>query len=326
SAMRFVNLLGTCRIDNSTLTSSNAAGHLVSVIVNAGDLTSLTLANSDFQDTVTSPLSGLAGFRINTEGAATASVTAMGCIFNNNWTRGFQGEALDSSTLNVYAQTSTFSNNAQGIWLSASDSAALNFDINNNTAFTDNDDENIFVGASSTATAISIVNGYIRNNSNIVGVSSSFTDLVVVEIEGAGGANVEISNNVITQQGLTRCIAAMTGDNPGDSASLHARILNNTISATGTVVSPPILAAGNEFGTLCTKIEGNAISIASLVGHIFLERNDASTVTLEQGVSGSVDPGTVLDDNNDPTAAPDVFAFGSPSVVPNGSCTQPTIP
>jgi len=326
SAMRFVNLLGTCRIDDSVLTSSTGAGHLVSVIVNAGDLTSLTLANSVFQGTANSTANGLAGFRITTSGTATASLNAMGCSFENNRTQGILGEAEGSSTLSVYALTSTFANNNEGVDLSALTNANLNFDINNNTAFTNNAGAAIYVSSSSMAPGASVVNGFIRNNNNIVGAPGVTEDTIIVRPDGATQMNVEINNNAITHQGISSCVYVSTSNSPlGDAPTLHARILNNTLTSTNSLAVYNLWVLPSSSATVCTKIEGNSISNASLTGHIGLLENGGN-LTLEQGASGSLDVATVLDNNNDPTTITDIFIGGAPSVVPNGSCTLPTIP
>ncbi|MCB9857582.1 MAG: tandem-95 repeat protein [Phycisphaerales bacterium] len=326
SAMRFVNLLGTCRIDDSVLTSSTGAGHVASVIVNAGDLTSLTLANSVFNNTANSPSNGLAGFRISTSGTATARVNATGCAFENNRTQGILGEAAGNSTLSVYAMMSTFVDNNEGIELSALDGGNLNFDINNNTAFTNNAGAAISVRSSSMAPSNSVVNGFIRNNNSIVGASGVTEDTIIVSPDGATQMNVEINNNVITHQGISSCVYVSTSNSPlGDAPTLHARILNNTLMSTNSLAISNLVVVATSSATVCTKIEGNSISNTSPTGHIDFSELGAN-LTLEQGASGSGVVATVLDDNNDPTTVSDIFVGGSPSVVANGSCTQPTIP
>lgn len=326
SAMRFLNLLGTCRVGNSTLTSSTGAGHVASVIVSAGDLTSLTLADSTFQNTANSTANGLAGFRISTSGTATARVSATGCSFANNRTQGILGEAEGNSTLSVYAMTSTFADNIEGIGLNALTNANLNFDINNNTAFTNNAGAAISVSSSSMAPSNSVVNGFIRNNNNIVGAPGVTEDTIIVRPDGATQMNVEINNNAITHQGISSGVYVSTSNSPlGDAPTLHARILNNTLTSTNSLAVFNLWVLPSSSATVCTKIEGNSISNASLTGHIGLLENGGN-LTLEQGASGSGDVATVLDDNNDPTTVADISVFDTPSVVPNGSCTQPTIP
>jgi|GEM_PF-2816977 len=326
-AMKFANLHGTCRIGNSALASSTSAEHLLEVINTTGTLTSLTVDQTNFENTSNSATNGGDGINIETQGTAVANITVDDCTFRNIRLQCISGTANGSSTLNATVQSSSFDNSFQGILLTASENGDIDFTIRNNLTFTNLTIDAIAIRSSATSTAASTVNGFIQGNTVAPNSTEPFANTISVIANGACNMSVEINNNIITHIGFDIGVNIISSFTGGSMAALSIRLLNNTIIGTNANADDLVNIQGTNSGSVCTKVEGNVITNASAFGaDIALRELNASTVTLETGVSASMDAGTVLDENNDPTAFGDVGVVGSPTVVPNGTCSSPTIP
>jgi len=129
--------------------------------------------------------------------------------------------------------------------------------------------------------------------------------------------SVEINNNIITHIGFDIGVNIISSFTGGSMAALSIRLLNNTIIGTNANADDLVNIQGTNSGSVCTKVEGNVITNASAFGaDIALRELNASTVTLETGVSASM----VLNANgvvptNGVGKAPNGIVFK-----PNGVC------
>lgn len=317
---------GTFVFDNilaEETVAGNNAEHLVEFINISGTM-NLTVSGSTFQGTTNSPI-GADGFLIETRGTANSTVSVTGSTFQNNATQGFQGSAIDNSALTVNIGTSTIRNNNEGIVLSAANNASLTFDINNNTEISGHTGTSIFVGTTSTATALSSVTGHIRNNGNIVN-NSAVNHGIIVFPSGDSVATVNIENNTITGSTTFRMINVTNTDNFGDFTDLAIRIVNNSVTNSDAAnnFNDTVYVEGDQDATVCAVISGNTVSTANGRDHIRLRERDApnTTVRLEQGSASIAATADAALETNNPATTPGTQIDGEAgvAVVSNGTC------
>ena len=122
--------------------------------------------------------------------------------------------------------------------------------------------------------------------------------------------------------GVSRGIFVDTPD-ANTTPGFTATVTNNSVSVLDNVAGLAGIAAQARRGTGCFDIRNNAVTYPNGVpGGIFglrLRQVAPGVANLEQGVSVSAAPLTVLDDNNPAT----VEVFGTVTVVGNNSCSPP---
>jgi hypothetical protein len=318
SGIKLTNLSGTLaagtnptRIKHTTVNGS--AANNVTILNTSGTLADLLVKNSTFRDPAAA--FGADGFNVETQNSAVATVRLEGNTFKSNFTQGFQGQASDSSTLTVNATLSnSFQSNNEGLVLSLSSGADLNFDISNNT-FTGQNGVSIFVGTSSTATSSADLRGKIVGN-NVDTPATGVNHSLITLPSGNSNAVIKIDGNTIVNNDGLRGINVTDTDVAGNATKLDVTVINNNVTV---LAADAIYVEGRNSATVCAKIENNTAT-SSTFG-INLRRRDLSAVNLERGVSASNVALQVLKDNN-PAIPPAQIRVqtGTPTVINNGTC------
>jgi VCBS repeat-containing protein len=259
SGIQFQNLSGT-----STITGSNIHNNFARqmTVFNTAGSGTLTITGSTFANS-TAP-NGQQGILWQTSGAANNTLTVNGSTFSSNASTALQADVVNAvALLNVNVGTSTFTSNGNAVVLDAS-AGTMTFDVHDNPTITNNLATAIVVfkiaGASST--------GFIRNNvigtlgvpnsgavcgggcdgirltSNGTGtLAATVTGNTVQQVDengilaralaGSSSMQVNISNNVLRDPagaGPLRAIQVESGGVAGDTTSVCANIVNNTIT------------------------------------------------------------------------------------------------
>lgn len=264
-------------------------GHGISVSNTGTGPLSFTLTNS----TITAAPSGFDGINFNIPSSGSfGTITIQNNTISNNGYAGISAsiQGTGSITKITVGTNNTFTNNQYGVILTASDTAAIDYDIRNNTMNGTYHQVGIFANDSvpnngSGAT----MEGYIRNNT--ITVSPALSNTIGINVISAGDGNIttEINGNTVNAFGDVG-IAVESKAGTGD---IHARIVNNTTSTTSaTSYAGLFLQSGNntpgETSLLCVNLSGNNISGgSSALADYVLDRYATPTTFQLQGISPS---------------------------------------
>jgi hypothetical protein len=316
---------GTNLIDNCLI--SGAVEHNIELYnYKAGSNFTFTVQNSDVQSN--SVASGSDGILIETSAAylGTATVVVDNVAFDDNKSQAVQASALGSSTIDITVSNNTVQRTSQGnegIVLSNGSNGRLIAQVTGNT-ISGLGGAAIFVGqvpGNANASASPNLVAVIANNS-VTHPTTATNHAILVFLTSTVGqvslANILIDNNIVNENstgGTSRPILVDTPDN-NTTPSFTATVTNNTVSV------DPIAGASMDVtarrGTGCFDVRNNT---ATGGFGVRVRQASPATVQLEQGVSGSLDPATVLAANN-PAGAP-TTVLGTVTVVGNNTCLVP---
>lgn len=208
------------------------------------------VTGSTFSNNGASTFAG-SNFNFLGEGTATMKLTATNNTFTGNATGptstvstltadGLHVDAAGTSTVNAHigdgtvGGRNTFNQNNVGIDLSVSNTAHLNFDVNNNVVIGSRAfGINFF--ANGAPGAVEVTNGFIRNNAvgnATVGSGSVLGNGITVDDEGGGTTTVLVDNNNVQHVGLgngTGFIAVTAYKQVAQTGTMNLTITNNNI-------------------------------------------------------------------------------------------------
>jgi hypothetical protein len=336
--IHFFNMLGTSTITNTSVTGSFDDN---TIIQNSGTGTgTLTVSGASAFSTSTQG----SGIVLGARNGANLTLDVDGATFDNNFSGGIPATASDdpavpgdSSNLVVNVTDSTFTNNNDGLDLSATQTSNTKFTATNNT-FSGNDFVAISVlgGAFSTA---GIVQGTISGNDiNIANGRPS--DALSVFQAGGDAVKAAITDNTITYAGTQRAMLIQAGQD--GNGSLDATVTSNDIDiqldGTGNAVAG-ILAQSAITGpgvttALCADLGGagalkntftHSLGGALAAGDLRVRQRNDGTVRLPGYAGAPTDVANVaayLTGRNTlvsaPTATADSSGFGG-----GAACAQP---
>ncbi|MDJ0866066.1 MAG: Ig-like domain-containing protein [Myxococcota bacterium] len=308
------------RIVNTTVRGSTE--HNVELVNTSGVLTELLVSNSSFADT--SAALGADGFLVETRGTARATLRVEDSSFADNQTQGFQGNAVDSSALDVTITGSLFVSNNEGVVLSVGGGADLDFDVSGNPGFTDHGGNAVSVVTSTNANGGARIDGTIADNT-VDG--SDFGDGVLVLVSGDARGAVAVTGNTVTGIDFGRGIFVQNGELDGDTAQLDVTVSGNSVTVDPTNASHGILVQSRKNAALCANVQGNAANAGAFSFGIRVRQRDASSFELERLTPGSVasEPVVIAHVGGENPGAASVDATISTSFtgVADGACETP---
>lgn len=260
ASVSFAQLTGTDTFSNDTI----SGGRLDNVQIenNSGTLTALTFSNCTIQNNSTST-DGNVGLQILSTNSAVMSASVSNCQFNGNRTVALQGNATDSSTLNLAATNNTFTGGNQGIEDDTSLSAHGTFDLNgNNVSGLTSSGIIVFAGDNS------VMSGLVRNNTVDNGGASNPGNGIAVTQSSNSNLRANVTGNTVTNVGQFYGIlvdAATGGANttaPSAGQALAQVAVTNNTSNVLSSAADAIRIEARRFSTVCARISGNTSSTA----------------------------------------------------------------
>jgi hypothetical protein len=275
---------------------------------------------------------GSDGILMEMQGTATANVTIRQCFFDDNKSQAVQAAANDDSAIDIRIEDSVVRRTAQGnegFVLSNGANGDLTARVLRNS-IAGIGGAAIFVGQTpGNASASSSLTAVIQGN--VIDHPATATNSAILAwfTSSPGGvvapANVLIDGNTVTERstnGVSRGIFVDTPD-ANTTPGFTTTITNNSVSVLDNALGLQGIAAQARRGTGCFDIRNNAVTYPNgTPGGVFglrLRQVAPGAANLEQGVSASAVPVTVLDDNNPAT----VEVLGTVTVVGNSSCSPP---
>ncbi|MCC8999988.1 MAG: Ig-like domain-containing protein [Candidatus Contendobacter sp.] len=267
---------------------------------------------------------GSDGIQIEMQGTATATIVIDRCLFRDNKSQPVQIAANDSSSATVTISESwarKFDQGNEGFLQSNGSNADLTTTVSNSHVNNFGGTE-IFVGQTAgNATASSMLTASIKDN--VVTHPTTATNHAIIgfltsTVGQVSNANILIENNNITESSTGGASRPLLVDTPDTSTTptFTASVLNNTITVDASAGSTADTTARR--GNGCFDVRNNTVGQSF---GIRVRQADPATVRLEQGISASVVPATVLDDNHPVGTVTSVL--GTISVVPNNTCLDP---
>jgi hypothetical protein len=264
AGIRFVDLLGTSTITNSTISGSSEDNIRISPTNSM--LTGLTITGGTIGPN--SAATGGHGISLIGTGTATATLTISGTTFNTNRSSAVLANVADSGNFTVNVDTSSFTNNGAAITLQSSESGDMTFGITNNTTITGSISNAIQYVAGSTSTPASLIRGTISGN--IIGGNTADTgsrDLrgIAFDMRGDQDAIVAVNSNTVKHTDFEGIwiSSADFGSLAGPSAKLDLTLRDNDVSApddnSGFPAAPlrGVVVESRHTTTLCMDIFSN---------------------------------------------------------------------
>jgi hypothetical protein len=260
------------------------------------------------------------------QGSASATVSVQNCFFDENKSQAMQAAANDNSFIDLTINNCTVQRTSQGnegFVLSNGNNGRLTTHVTNNN-ISGFGGVSIFVGqtpgnANALAGGVVGLIAVIKDNT-ITAPASATNHAIIAFLTSTVGqislANILIESNTIAQNSTSGTARPFLIDTPdaNTTPSFTATVLNNNVTFVdaGTGASADVTARR---GTGCFDVRGNTV-----FGPFGIRVRQAApaTVSLEQGVSGSNVPATVLDDNH--PAGTVTSVLGTITVVPNNNC------
>lgn len=333
SGLNGFNSSGTALLDNLLVRCS--IEHQIEIYQQSNSF-SATVSNSDIKDNSTA--SGSDGILIETHtdgnagtAAANGTITIQGNAFDDNKSQAAQAAANGDSVLDVTIDNNTVVRSSQGnegFVLSNGTDGRLTAHITNNN-ISGLGGTSIFVGqtagnANALAGGAVGLTAFIKGNTITTPINATNHALIAYLTSTVGQvslANILIESNTIAQNSTTGTARPFLVDTPdaNTTPSWTATVLNNNITFVdaGTGSSADVTARR---GAGCFDVRNN--TVAGPFG-IRVRQASPATVQLEQGVSGSAVPATVLDDNHPPGTVTSVL--GTITVVGNSTCLNPPL-
>ena len=300
----------------------------VEIVNRLGTLTDLLVDGCQFTDTKLHG-SGLGadGFNCEMQNTSVATMRMQNCFLSNNSTQGAQVSAIDSATLTFTLSSSTVTNNNEGFICNHSGNSDLICTVGGDAASQGNtfaaNATGAALGASSASncTASASQTTKIKFN-NVNAPSGNVNHAVIVFVSGTGTpSSIDVSNNTVVNNGFGQAILVDTPDN-GASPNFAVTANSNNITG-GSTTLHGVLVQARQNSTSCVLLQNTTGTVAGAGGSLARVRQaDTATFRLKQGVSASVDPLTVMRDNNG-ASLPANAVSGTITVVSNAACTTP---
>jgi len=318
NSVDLTNLRGLANaFSNSIFTASTTAERAVRVsnTIGTGTADVLTITDSTFQDTFSSPV-GADLLEMNLGGTARLSATITGSTFDDGRTNGIQMLVDGTATGVLNVSSCTLTDQGIGIDMGVTGSGSLTFDISGNPDITARPGYgttmvNLFTDDTATAT------GRVNNNPNIGSGGTGFSGFGIrFNINGSSNAVVEAVNNTIGNIGWDIGIDAVAR---GGNGRLDATITNNNVTLVDPFGLYDIRTQAQDSNTVCANVASNTASGVAIAA--YRERTSAagSTVLL-QGFNTNA---TTTWNNNGNTPAGSVSSSNNGTL---GGATCNTVP
>ncbi len=250
--LHFYNMLGTCAITGTTVTSS---GDDNVNIQNASGTSNITITGGSFNTGVLG-----SGLLFGPRVSSNTTINISGVTCNNNFSGGIVADASDLAAMEINVSGCTITNNNDAIQVSGA-SGNVKFDIHDNSNISLQDFVNITILKAAFSTG-GVLEGKIRNNT-ITTENGHTADGISVFNAGAGPLKISITGNTMNYAGTQRAIL-MQGGQDG-AAVLEGTITGNTIdiqldgtgNAVAGILAQVIVATPSGNGTtMCADIGG----------------------------------------------------------------------
>jgi hypothetical protein len=314
------------RIINSTVKQSVEFN--TEFINRTGTLTDLLIDGCQFSDTKLHAQGlGADGFNVEMQNTSNATMRMQNCFLSNNFTQGAQVSAIDSATLNFTLSSSTVTNNNEGFICNHSNNSDLICTVGGDAATQGNTFAANVTGAAlgassgSNCTAAASQTTKIKFN-NVNAPSGNVNHAVIVFVSGTGTpSSIDVSNNTVVNNGFGQAILV---DTPDSGASPNFAVTANSNNITGGPNTlHGVLIQARQSSTACVLLQNTTGTVAGAGGSLArVRQSDTALFRLKQGVSASVDPLTVMRDNNTPSLPANAVS-GTITVVSNATCTTP---
>lgn len=336
--LHFYNMVGTCSISNTSITSSGDDN--VNIQNNTTPIAppisfgTITISGGSFNTGVLG-----SGILFGIRGTSNTTIDIAGVTINNNFSGGVVADCYDNATMDVEVSTSTIINNNDAIAIS-SNNGNTKFDIHNNSNISGQDFGNIAILKAAFSTG-GILEGRIRNNT-ITTENGHVADNISVFNAGGGTLAIAITNNTIDYAGTQRAINLQGGQD--GASTLEATITGNNIdvkldgmgNAVNAILANSQVADPSGAGSsLCADI-GGAGGLANNITHslggtlaggdIRVRQRFSANVKLPGYGGGATDTAAVaayLDGRNNETSA-STASFASGIFTGGSACLQPS--
>lgn len=309
-----------CLIDNCKI--SGGVEHNTE-FYNQSNSFNLTISNTDITDNTVA--FGSDGALIEMQGTASATISVQNCFFDDNKSQPVQAAANDDSAIDITINACTVIRSTQGnegFVLSNGSNGDLTAHVTNNN-LSGLGGVMIFVGQTAgNATSSSNLIAVIKNNILSAPASASNHAIIAFLTSTVGQisqANILIESNTIAQNSTSGTARPFLVDTPdaNTTPNFTATVINNNVTFVDAATGASADVTARR-GTGCFDVRGN--TVAGPFG-IRVRQAAPATVSLEQGVSGSMVPATVLDDNH--PAGTVTSVLGTITVVSNTTCQAP---
>jgi hypothetical protein len=318
NSVDLTNLRGLANaFSNSIFTASTTAERAVRVsnTIGTGTADVLTITDSTFQDTFSSPV-GADLLEMNLGGTARLSATITGSTFDDGRTNGIQMLVSGTATGGLNVSSCTMTNQGIGIDMGVTGSGSLTFDVSSNpsiTARTGYGTTMVNLFTDDTASAI----GRVNNNPNIRSGGAGTSGFGIrFNINGNSNATVEADNNTISDIGWDIGIDAVAR---GGNGRLDATITNNNVTLVDFFGLYDIRTQAQDSNTLCANVVNNTASAVAIAAYRQRTSAAGSTVLL-QGFNTNA---TTTWNNNGNTPAGSVSSSNNGTL---GGATCNTVP
>jgi hypothetical protein len=343
--LHFYNMVGTCSITNTTITSSGDDN--INIQNNTTPIAPPT-ATSNITITGGSANTGVlgSGYLMGIRGTMNTTVTINGVTANNNFSGGIVIDTFDTATSSIEILNSTSTNNNDAISLS-SNNGNTKFDIHDNVSFAGTDFVRISILKAAFSTT-GTLQGKIRNNPIVV-TDGQTADGIFVFQAGAGALTVAITNNTFDYRGTQRAIAIQGGQDGGGTLDTTVTgnnfdiKLDGTLDAvTGIFAQAAVASPSGDNTVLCADLGGagalrnvftHTLGGNMVAGEMRLRQRFATTVKLPGYAGTSSDNAAVvayltgrntLVNSPTATATNDVGLGGAGFI--SGACQLPVFP
>ena len=294
--VRFDNVTGTSSVEACLFETTQIDPFGIEQTGSAA--ATITVDDSQFSDTATAA-PGNVGLQVQTFNTSSVALTVTNSTFLRNFSNGLEFLLNDSSGGSLTVGTSTFDANAIDINLDHQGAGqTVSFNIHDNTLrqTTGGLSNSIAIGLGSTATATTVLQGKIQNNtignSSVVGSGSSQGNGIVITPLGAGTITASLTGNTVVEVSGNDAFNMQPFQFTG---KVNLTLTSNTFSVDTTSINSAFgidIIAGNDpsdAGTICANITSNhANGNGSTVGSGLELLTGAGNPTVElQGYSGS---------------------------------------
>jgi hypothetical protein len=291
AGLRFIELLGTSSISNSTISGSYEDN--IRLTPASGTL-SLSITNTTVGP---NPLvTGGAGLNLISTGTSDVTIQISNSTFTGNQTGGVQTSSTGTGRQSVSATNSQFRDNGVGFDVAASIDSDLTFSVTGST-FLRNRFDAIRAGSASATTNMQI-RGTIAGNTVGDGTANSGSiegQGIDIDVRGSADAIINIDNNNIRNTDFEGIRAqARLG-----SSQFDVKVRNNTVGVPDDNSAFPlgliygILLESRNTTAACFDVTGN-VSVGVGAEGIRLRQRDTAVLRLAGLDDGDATPGEVI--------------------------------
>ncbi len=221
--LHFYNMVGTCAITNTSITSSGDDNvniqNNTTPIAPPTSTGTIDITGSSFNTGVLG-----SGILFGIRGTSNTTINISGTTVNNNFSGGVVADCFDTATMDVEVSTTTITNNNDAIQVSGHN-GNVKFDIHDNSNISLQDLVSITILKSAFSSA-GTLEGKIRSNT-ITTENGHTADGITVFNAGGATLKLAITNNVMSYAGTQRAILVQAGQD--GSGSTEATITGNNI-------------------------------------------------------------------------------------------------